>query len=54
MTLQEAFEHEIELANAENRTIIIFAHGTKFYVSIWSKNKWGDLFEYDRPNNVWE
>jgi len=54
MTLQEVFEQEIELANAENRTIIIFAHEGVFYVSIWVKNKWDDLIKYDRLVNYYK
>lgn len=54
MTLQEAFTQEMELANPENRTIIIFAYESKFYISIWVKNKWSDLIEYDRPINVYK
>lgn len=54
MTLQEVFEHEIELANAENRTIIIFAHEGVFYVSLWVKNKWDDLIKYDRSVNIYK
>ena len=36
-TINELFEHEIELANAENRTVIIFAYEDVFYVSMWMK-----------------
>jgi len=54
MTLQEVFEREIDLANAENRTIIIFEHEGVFYISLWVKNKWDDLIKYDRPVNIYK